>query len=588
MKKRVTMAIKTAKLELPNLLLDEKLVTERQLQRAIQEQQKTNEKLAKVLVRMGFLSEKELTQAIGKQMGVPFVDLESQPLETSVVQNIPEHLARRYKVIPVQLSGKKLTLAMADPLNVLAIDDIRLITGFDIQPAIAVEELIAKFIDQHFGVTDLQEMQETVKTISPAELAVDLETQEEEEKEEIAVDKLKTLVNEAPIIRVVNLIISQAIKSKASDIHIEPASKQIRVRYRIDGVLHDVMNPPKHIQAPMISRIKIMSNLDIAERRIPQDGKIHLRNENKEYDLRVSTMPTIFGEKVVIRVLDKSSVSLGLDKLGFFPEIQEEFEEMISKPYGMILVTGPTGSGKSTTLYSCLHKLNTGDKNIMTIEDPVEYQMNGVNQVQVNEKAGLTFSSALRSFLRQDPNVIMVGEIRDKDTARIAVEAALTGHLVLSTLHTNDAASAVARLTEMEVEPFLTSSTVIGVLAQRLARVICSNCKEPAEIPYDTLRKLGFLKDAAEEINLMRGRGCDECKKSGYRGRVGIYELMPMSDPVRALTLQRASSGEIRKAALEAGMQALQNDAVRKVREGITSLEEMMRVVYTEGQMESS
>ncbi|MBM3463769.1 MAG: type II secretion system protein GspE, partial [Armatimonadetes bacterium] len=484
-------------------------------------------------------------------------------------------------VIPVAEKENKLTLAMVDPLNVIAIDDIRLITGFDIEPVIATEDSILKAINRQFGVTDLAEVQETVKDISATDFGP-LEVEEAVE-EEIALDKLKELVDEAPIVRVVNLIISQAINDKASDIHIEPEAKQVRVRYRVDGVLHDVMSPPKHIQAPMVSRVKIMANMDIAERRIPQDGKIHLRHDNREFDLRVSTIPCIHGEKVVMRILDKSSVMLGLNKLGFYPDVQMAFENIVEKPYGMILVTGPTGSGKSTSLYSVLNKLNTGDRNIITVEDPCEYQLPGVNQVQVNEKAGLTFASALRSFLRQDPDIIMVGEIRDTETARIAVEAALTGHLVLSTLHTNDSSGAITRLVEMGVEPFLCASSIIGVLAQRLARGICPNCKESYTPPIESIKRFGLSAFTDTEITFYKGRGCDHCKMTGYRGRQGIFEVLTISDRVRGLILQRASTTEIRQSAMEEGMKTMQDDGLRKVLDGITSIEECLRVVYIEG-----
>jgi type IV pilus assembly protein PilB len=575
------MLTKPTKRDLPELLIEEKLITERQLQKALAQQQKNpNEKLEKILVQMGFLSEKEVTEVIGKQMGVSFVDLDAQQIDPELIRTIPEHLARRYKVVPVGQVGNKLTVAMVDPSDVVATDDLRLITGFEIQPVISTEDAILRIIDRNFGATDLAEVEETVKNIEVADVGTTVETVQEEE--EISVDKLKELVDEAPIVRVVNLIISQAIHDGASDIHVEPEPKQIKVRYRIDGVLHDIMTPPKHILAPMISRIKIMASMDIAERRKPQDGKIHLKHEGREYDLRVSTVPTVNGEKAVLRILDKSSVMLGLDKLGFYPDIKEKVEAMISKPYGMILVTGPTGSGKSTTLYSCLNKLNTGEDNILTIEDPVEYQLTGCNQVQVNEKAELTFATALRAFLRQDPDIIMVGEIRDSETARIAIEAALTGHLVLSTLHTNDAPSAITRLVDMGIEPFLVASALIGVMAQRLARMICPNCKEPYTPPPDAIRKFGLGMYAGEEINFYRGRGCDHCKQTGYKGRTGIHELMTMSDRIRSLTVQRASSAEIRKTAIEEGMRTLQDDGIRKVLDGVTSIEEMLRVVYME------
>lgn len=575
------MLARPSKKSLGDLLVDEQIITPRQLQKAEEQQKKSNERLEKILVTLGFVTDRDITEVLGKQMGVSFVDLESFEIDPELARSVPEHLARRYKVIPVGQLNNKLSLAMADPLNVVALDDIRLITGFDIVPMIATEEAILRIIDRQFGVTDLAEVEDTVKSIDAADFG-DLETVREDE--EIALDKLKELVDEAPIVRVVNLIISQAINEKASDIHIEPQPKSVQVRYRIDGVLHDVMSPPKHIQAPMVSRVKIMANMDIAERRLPQDGKIHLKHDNREFDLRVSSIPTVHGEKVVMRILDKSSVMLGLEKLGFFPESREKFEELILKPYGMILVTGPTGSGKSTTLYACLNKLNTGVSNITTIEDPVEYQLTGVNQVQVNEKAGLHFANALRSFLRQDPDIIMVGEIRDTETARIAVEAALTGHLVLSTLHTNDAPSAITRLIEMGIEPFLVASAVIGVMAQRLARVICPNCKEPFTPPPEAVRKFGLGMYGEGEVTFYRGRGCDHCKQTGYKGRTGFYELMLMSDAIRSLVLQKSSSAEIRRLAMEEAMKTLQDDGLRKVMEGYTSIEECLRVVYIEGQ----
>ena len=431
-----------------------------------------------------------------------------------------------------------------------------------------------------FGVTDMVAVESTVKDIAETDFG-GMEIEDDIE-EEIALDKLKELVDEAPIVRVVNLIISQAINDKASDIHIEPEIRTVKVRYRVDGVLHDVMSPPKHIQAPMVSRIKIMSNMDIAERRIPQDGKIHLRHDGREFDLRVSTVPTIHGEKVVMRILDKGSVMLGLNKLGFSEVNQRMFEDVIDKPYGMILVTGPTGSGKSTTLYSCLNKLNTGTTNIMTIEDPVEYQLPGVNQVQVNPKANLTFASALRAFLRQDPDIIMVGEIRDQETAQIAVEAALTGHLVLSTLHTNDASGAVSRLVDMGVEPFLVASSVVGVLGQRLARTICPNCKEPYEPSPEAIKRFGLSMFSDADLNFYRGRGCDNCKMTGYRGRTGIHEILTMTDRVRSLILNRCSTAEIKQAAMEEGMRTMQDDGLQKVLSGVTSMEECLRVVYVE------
>lgn len=568
--------------EIGRMLLEEGFITQRQLDKAQSDADRRNESLQKVLVSMGFVSDKDIVESLGKQMGFAFADIESLSLDPDLVKSIPEHLAKRYNVIPISQQENQLTLAMADPLNVLAIDDIRLITGFDIQPVIAVEDAISKAIGSMFGVTDMVAVDSAVKDIAETDFG-GMEVEDDVEAEEISLDKLKALVDEAPIVRVVNLIISQAINDKASDIHIEPEVRNVKVRYRVDGVLHDVMTPPKHIQAPMISRIKIMSNMDIAERRIPQDGKIHLKHDGREFDLRVSTVPTIHGEKVVMRILDKGSVMLGLEKLGFSEANRTKFEAIVDKPYGMILVTGPTGSGKSTTLYSCLNKLNTGLTNILTIEDPAEYQLPGVNQVQVNPKANLTFASALRAFLRQDPDIIMVGEIRDAETANIAVEAALTGHLVLSTLHTNDAAGAVSRLIEMGVEPFLVASSVVGVLAQRLARTICPNCKESFSASEEAIKKFGLSMYGDSDIKFYRGRGCDNCKTTGYKGRTGIHEILPMTDRVRALVLNRASTAEIKQAAVEEGMNTMQDDGLAKVLSGVTSMEECLRVVYVEG-----
>lgn len=575
--------ISRSKDDLGKLLVDEQLITTRQLEKAVSQSERTGEPLQKVLISLGFVTEKDVVEAMGRQMGVRFVDLEASSLDPELARLIPEHLAQRYKVIPVGQQDNRLTLAMVDPLNVIALDDIRLITGFDIDPVISTEDAITKALNGQFGVTAIAEVEGTVKDISATDFGpMDFDDAGEEE---VSLDKLKEMVDEAPIVRVVNLIISQAINDKASDIHIEPESKSVKVRYRVDGVLHEVMTPPKHIQAPMVSRIKIMAAMDIAERRIPQDGKIHLTHDGREYDLRVSTVPTVHGEKTVMRILDKGSVQLGLNKLGFYDDNLVLWESIVEKPYGMLLVTGPTGSGKSTTLYSCLNKLNKGDRNLMTCEDPVEYQIAGINQVQTNNKAGLTFAKALKSFLRQDPDIIMVGEIRDGETAKIAVEAALTGHLMLSTLHTNDACGAISRLVEMGVEPFLVSSALIGVLAQRLARNICPNCKESYRPPAEAIRKFGMTVYGDSDINFHRGRGCDHCKGTGYRGRTGIHEVLQITERVRAMVLMRASTAEIRQAAVEDGMRTMQDDAVKKVLDGVTSMEECMRVVYVEGEM---
>jgi len=567
--------------DIAEMLLEEGLITPRQLEKAIEQQKNSNESLEKIIIGLGYVTEKEVTEVIGKEMGVPFIDLDEVEIDPELARAIPEHLAQRYKVIPVGQENNKLALAMVDPLNVFAIDDIRLITGFDIEPMIATEETILRSINKQFGVTDLAEVHETVQDIALSDFG-DLETLEEED--EIELDKLKELVDEAPIVRVVNLIITQAINDKASDIHIEPRAKNVCVRYRIDGVLHEVMSPPKHIQAPMVSRIKIMASLDIAERRIPQDGKIHLKHDNKEYDLRVSSLPTTHGEKIVMRILDKSSVMIGLDKLGLMPDTRAIFEDLVFKPYGMLLVTGPTGSGKSTTLYTSLNMLNSPEKNICTVEDPVEYQLGGINQVQINPKAGLNFASALRSFLRQDPDIIMVGEIRDHETAQIAIESALTGHMVLSTLHTNDAPGAITRLIDMGIEPFLVASALVGCIAQRLVRRICPNCREPYSPPEEAVAKFG-LNLADTNIVFYHGRGCDHCKGTGYKGRCGIYEMMTINDSIRPLILRNAPTVEVKDAAIENGMVTLQEDGLRKVLEGTTTIEECLRVVYVGEEM---
>ncbi len=560
---------------LGQILLDEKTVTREQLDKAIQTQHRSGGHLGRILVEQGALTEQQLAKVLAVQWGLPYVELGSLEIDPDVVKMVPQHLAHRHKVLAIEKTRKKLKLAIADPLNVVAFDDVRLVTGLEIEPVVASEEDVMAAIGRHYtGGIDLEEAMRQVVT-DDLEIADD-------KSEDLSVEKLRTLTEEAPVVRLVNLIIGQSIGDGSSDIHIEPHRRSVQVRYRVDGLLHDVMTPPKALQAAIVSRVKIMANLDIAERRLPQDGRIHVVIENKEYDLRVSTLPTIFGEKVVMRILDQSSTRLGLHKLGFTPAMLEVWEAMASKPYGMILVSGPTGSGKTTTLYSTLHKINTTDRNIMTVEDPVEYQLPRVNQVQVNPKAGLTFANGLRSFLRQDPDIIMVGEIRDKETAEIAIQASLTGHLVLSTIHTNDAPSAATRLVDMGVEPFLISSSVIGVLAQRLARTICAHCKEAYTPPVEALHRLGLKPEEGEEIVFYRGKGCDRCKGSGYKGRLGIFELMPMSDPIRDLVLKGTSAVQIREQAIVEGMKTLGDDGILKVLEGVTTIDELLRVVFVE------
>lgn len=566
--------------ELGEILIKKEYITRKQLERALKKAEEENKELDKTIVELGYISEKEIYQILAEELGFEFVDLSEVELKSELAQFLPDNLAKRYNAVPIKLEGDKLVVALLDPLDTNAVDDIMLMTGLQVETVMATESDIKRAINRVYGTAEIAEADDISSSIAEINLneLSGLELGELEE-EDISVDKLKEMVDEAPIVKLVNQIIFHAISDKASDIHIEPWPKEVVVRYRMDGILQEIMRIPKHLLAPMVSRIKIMSALDIAERRKPQDGKIHLKYEGRDFDLRVSTIPTVNGEKVVMRILDKSSVMLGLDRLGFMPDIREKLEWLIAKPYGMILVTGPTGSGKSTTLYACLNKLNQGTVNISTVEDPVEYQIQGINQVQVNPKAGVTFASALRAFLRQDPDIIMVGEIRDHETAQIAVEAALTGHLVLSTLHTNDAPSAATRLIEMGIEPFLVASAVVGVLAQRLARTICSVCKEPYVPPREALKDIG-LAYTEEEIVFYKGRGCEVCKGTGYKGRTGIHELLIISDAAREVILRRGSANEIKRAVLEEGFKTLQDDAIRKVLEGIISVEEALRVVF--------
>ena len=557
------------------------LITEEQLQEALEKQQQLggSEKIGDVIVTMGLITEKEKVRCLGDVWGFQYVDLSEQTVDPEAVKCISQDLARRYKIIPLSRQNGTLTLAMKNPLDVFAIDEVRLVTGLEIEPVIATEEDIVAAVMQNYGSgsSSAEAVSELVDDIETADVSL---AEADGTEEDVSVEELRELSEEAPVVRLANLIITKGIHERCSDIHIEPGKSSMRVRYRIDGIMHEGLVVPKKVQASLSSRIKIMADMDIAEKRAPQDGRISATIEGKHYDFRVSTLPNINGEKVVLRVLDKSSVMFGLNKLGFLPQTMELFEAMISKTYGIILVTGPTGSGKSTTLYSVLSKLNTGDKNILTIEDPVEYELAGITQTQVNVRAGLTFASGLRTMLRQDPDIIMVGEIRDQETAMIAVEAALTGHLVLATLHTNDAPGAVTRLLDMGVEAFLIASAVVGVQAQRLVRLICPKCKESYTPPKDAVRRLGIDIEDGAEVTFSRGRGCDHCKGTGYKGRVGIYELMPVTDKVRDLMLARASSYAIKDAAIESGMKTLRDDAIQKILLGMTTVEESLRVIF--------
>jgi type IV pilus assembly protein PilB len=570
---------------LGQILLDRGLITQEQLDEALAIQTSTTEKLGRILVDRGYVKEKDVLRAYAEQIGVPFVELDRAEIDEQAAKSIPQSMIQRHAAIPIKRNGNRLVVAMADPTNVFALDDIRLMTGYEVEPVLAsAEDIAAVQRTESSGAISDESLQTALQALGVGGGGAGIETEimagagADED-----VDRAQQLAEEAPIIRVVNVIIQTAIKERASDIHIEPDRRGVRVRYRIDGVLHERMNIPKYVHAPLISRIKIMADMNIAERRVPLDGRIHVRHEGKDYDLRVSTLPTVFGEKAVMRILDQSSVLIGLTKLGMFPEVQAEVETVIVQPNGMFLSTGPTGSGKTTTQYAILNKINSVEKNIITIEDPVEYQLPGINQVHVNRKAGLTFANAMRHFLRQDPDIIMVGEIRDLETAEIAVQAALTGHLVLSTLHTNDAPSAVTRLVDMGVEPFLISASVAAVLAQRLARKICPNCKEQYRPPMEALTRVGFRVAEAEDVVFYRGRGCEQCMHTGYYGRTGIFELMLMNEEIQDLVVKRAPLSEVVEAAIANGMKTLKQDGFEKVIEGITTIEEVMRVVFTQG-----
>ena len=560
------------------------MITSDQLEQAIEKQGllKRQESIGDVLVSMGFVSDRDRVRCLSEQWGVAFVDvLELEPDEDNpVTKYVAESVARKLKVLPVARKNGKLTLVMKNPLDIFAIDEIRMMTGLDVEPAIAPEEDIIKAIGNLYksGKNTSEQIDSVIQEFDSKD--IDFASVEGGEGEEISIEQLRELSEGAPVIKLANLIISRGISDGASDIHIEPGKESVRVRLRVDGILHEVMQIPKKVQASLTSRFKIMSDLDIATKRTPQDGRISATIEGRQFDFRVSTLPSIHGEKIVLRILDKSSISIGLHKLGLMPETLDMFENMISRTYGIILVTGPTGSGKSTTLYSVLSKLNSGEKNILTIEDPVEYEVPGLTQVQINTRAGLTFAAGLRTMLRQDPDIAMVGEIRDPETATIATEAALTGHLVLSTLHTNDAPGALTRMVDMGIEPFLISSSVIGVMAQRLVRMVCPKCKEQYQPPRDAVKRLGIELDGDEKISFYRGRGCDHCHGNGYKGRIGVYELMAINDRIRDLVLLKSSAHVLREAALETGMRSLKDDAIAKILLGQTTLEECLRVIY--------
>ncbi|QSZ26534.1 type II/IV secretion system protein [Aceticella autotrophica] len=555
------------KKRLGDLLIEVGFLTRNQLENAINIQKHTGEKLGKILVKEGYATEEKILEALEFQLGIPHVDLQKFYIDPDIAKIIPETLAKRHIAIPIKKDIDGIQVAMADPLNIFAIDDIKLITKQNVKPLIASEDGILKAIDKIFCKEEAEKAVQDFKK----EL-------KEEKKYEIIEDISFDEINNAPAVRLVNSIIEQAVKERASDVHIEPNGKDLRIRFRIDGQLHEAMRIIKNTQGPVITRIKIMANMNIAEKRVPQDGKIEVFVDGRNIDIRVSSLPTVYGEKIVLRILDKNGFIIIKDRLGLDNDEMALFDKLLSYPNGIILLTGPTGSGKTTTLYAMLKELNKPNINIITVEDPVEYSLEGVNQVQVNEKAGLTFATALRSILRQDPNIIMIGEIRDRETAEIAIRSAITGHLVLSTLHTNDAASSITRLIDMGIESYLVSSSVVGVIAQRLARKICTNCM----ISYDASDRekelLGIDKN--EGLELYRGRGCTVCNKTGYRCRIPIYEIMTINQEMKELINQKTSSDIIADKAIKNGMRTLRESAKKLVIEGMTTIDEMLRLTY--------
>jgi type IV pilus assembly protein PilB len=606
--------------KLGELLLKENMVTPQQLQEALSHQKMNGGKLGKAFVSLGYVRDEEITSLLSRQYGVPSINLDHFEVDPAIIKIIPAETSRKYQILPLSRSGATLTIAMADPTNVFAMDDIKFMTGYNVEPVVASETSLEEAIEKYYGSTrSLQLRQDmgmgsgsaglsmgntpTIRDVmdgpaltfddmasvglsevdidSIADDEADVETVSSQE-DEIDLGALAKSTEAAPVVKLSNVLLIDALKRGASDIHIEPYEKEFRVRFRIDGILYNVMALPLKLRDPLISRLKIMAKLDISEKRLPQDGRIKIRlkieDRSRDMDFRVSSLPTLWGEKVVLRLLDKTKLMLDMTKLGFEPESLERFKRAISKPYGIVLVTGPTGSGKTNTLYSAIAQLNKPDTNIMTAEDPVEFNLPGINQVQIKDQIGLNFASALRAFLRQDPNIILVGEIRDYETAEIAVKAALTGHLVLSTLHTNDAPSTVSRLVNMGIEPFLVGTAVNLIQAQRLIRRICNNCKEELrDVPTKTLIEIGFTPDVVGSFKLFKGRGCGMCNGTGYKGRVGLYEVMEISEGIRDLIMVGATAVEIKRKALEEGMLTLRMSGLEKIKAGITTIEEVLR-----------
>ncbi len=560
------------------ILLKEKMISEKMLRELQTKKITSGNHIGKYLVDMGFIDEEDLTKAISKQLNIACLKKKDYPESPVPIEdlNIPANYLIEHKCLPIKLDKDKLTIAMVDPLDFYTIDNLKLTLGFNVEVCLSPEKDIIETLEHWYGSGE-SIMERIVGNMGEEELELLSSTDSDD------VEHLKDMASEAPVIKLVNLIISRAVEVEASDIHFEPFENDLRIRYRIDGVLHDMEAPTKRLQNAISSRIKIMAKLNIAERRLPQDGRIKHRVSGKEIDMRVSTIPTIYGESVVLRILDRGNVVLDLTKLGFPANSLKKFENIISKPYGMLLVTGPTGSGKTTTLYASLNKLNSSDKKIITIEDPIEYQLHGVNQIHVKPQIGLTFSSGLRSIVRQDPDIIMVGEIRDAETADVAIQAALTGHMVFSTVHTNDSAGAITRLSDMGIEHYLMASALVGVLAQRLVRKICSHCKKLAKVGKKSLEEIGSeIKDILDVNDLYEGEGCEKCNRTGYRGRIGIYELLLIHEEIHDMILKKTSSVHIKEKARSLGMTTLREDGWQKVKDGVTSVSEIYRVTLEE------
>ena len=592
--------------KLGEILVRENLISPQSLREALDHQREHGGRLGFNLVKLGFVSDDMITAVLSRHYGIPSVNLELFNIDPAVLRLIPQEVAQKHSVLPLSRVGATLTLAMVDPTNVFALDDVKFMTGLNVEPVVVAEGSVQQAIAKYYGTSREIELasvnEESLDklarsngngngSITNADLvsldSIDFDTEPTgdvevvEDNEEIDLSTLSRMSEDAPVVRLVNVLLVDSLRRGASDIHVEPYEKELRIRFRIDGVLYDVMHPPLKLRDALISRVKIMSKLDISEKRLPQDGRIKIKvkvdSRSRELDFRVSTLPTLFGEKVVLRLLDKENLMLDMTKLGFEPESLTKFQRNISKPYGMVLVTGPTGSGKTNTLYSALQSLNTVDTNIMTAEDPVEFNLVGINQVQMKEQIGLNFAAALRAFLRQDPNIVLVGEIRDFETAEIAIKAALTGHLVLSTLHTNDAPSTISRLMNMGIEPFLVATSVNLIQAQRLIRRVCKDCKQEHPTPPEAMIEVGFSSEEAKTIKTYKGKGCSTCNNTGYKGRIGLYEVMEITDELRELILIGASALELRKKAIDDGMITLRESGLYKIREGVTTIEEVVR-----------